>query len=98
MTGIKGIGGVPEPAPDRSASIRDRKRDEAKISVPKDGVAISAKAQEAANVARLTQMAKQDGGVRAERVAAAKQNLQDETYKLPEILTEVAKQLSRYLP
>ncbi len=99
MVGIKGVGGVPEPAPSGPSNVRSRRREEeAKAAAQQDGVAISSAAQEAANVSRLTKMAKEMDTVRAERVRQAREQLDQESFKLPEVLAAVAKQLSKYLP
>ena len=96
---VKGVGGIPEPAPDRSAKVRDRARDDVKTSVSKeDGVQISEKAQEAASTARLVQLASADSGVRADKVAAAKERMEQGDFRLPEVVAEVAKRLDKYLP
>jgi rare lipoprotein A len=64
MVGIQGIGGVPEPKPDRSTSTRDNKEAAgASTATSKDGVAIISEAQAAAHrklpfgsVVRVTNM------------------------------------------
>lgn len=99
MVGIKGVGGVPEPAPDRPANVRDRKRtDERTTPSQGDGVRISPQAQEAANGARLVQLAKQESDIRADRVAAARESIERGDFRLPEVVAEVARRLSKYLP
>jgi anti-sigma28 factor (negative regulator of flagellin synthesis) len=98
MVGIKGVGGIPEPAPERPANVRDRKRDEAKIASSKeDGVRISPQAQEAADAARLRQVTESGSGIRADRVAAARESIERGDYKLPNVVAEVARRLSKYL-
>jgi len=99
MAGINGIGGVQEPSAERPVNLRDRKReDEVRGAAQQDGVAISPEAREAANVSRLMQAAQSDSDARSERVAAARQRLQEESFKLPEVVAEVARKLSKYLP
>jgi len=99
MVGIQGVGGVPEPKPDRPANVRDRKRQDEVQSTAQaqDGVQISSEAQQAASVARIVQLANQGQDVRAERVAAAKEAIAREDYKLPDVVREVAKRLSEYI-
>lgn len=96
MVGIQGIGGVPEPAPERPANVRERKLDGAKAPA-KDGVQISSEAKEAAGTARLVQIAKETPDIRADRVKAAREAIEREDFKLPEVMAEVAKRLARYL-
>ena len=96
MVGVKGIGGIPEPTPERPANVRDRKRDEVQRS-SQDDVQISSKAQEAAGVARLVRMASDEPEVRPERVAAAKDNIERGDYKQRGVVVEVARRISRLL-
>jgi len=98
MVGVKGVGGIPEPAPERPANVRERKREDVKSSATQDGVRISSEAQEASAVARLVQLAKQEAEIRPEKVASAKEAIERGDYKIPEVIAEVAKRLSRYLP
>jgi anti-sigma28 factor (negative regulator of flagellin synthesis) len=99
MVGIQGVGGIPEPKPDRPTNVRERKResDVQSATQAQDGVKISSEAQQAASVARVVQLANQGQDVRAERVAAAKEAIAREDYKLPDVVREVAKRLSEYL-
>lgn len=98
MAGIKGIGGIPEPAPDRSAGVRDKKRDETVKSAPsQDDVLISSEAQAAAKVAQILQLSRQQSDVRAERVAAAKEAIERGDYKKPEVVQEVARRVQDLL-
>jgi len=98
MAGIKGIGGIPEPAPDRSAGVRDKRRDESvKNAQSQDDVLISSEAQAAAKVAQLLQVAREQSEVRAERVASAKEAIERGDYKKPEVVQEVARRIQDYL-
>ena len=94
MVGINGIGGIPEPLPDRPANVRDRKREVESASVREDGVQISPEAQEAASSARL---AREGDEIRAEQVAAARERIERGDFRLPEVVAEVARRLSKYL-
>ncbi|HOF38537.1 MAG TPA: flagellar biosynthesis anti-sigma factor FlgM [Candidatus Hydrogenedentes bacterium] len=97
MVGINGIGGIPEPLPDRPANVRDRKREVENASVREDGVQISSEAREAASSARLASLVRGGDEVRAEQVAAAKERIERGDFKLPEVVAEVARRLSKYL-
>jgi len=97
MVGINGIGGIPEPLPDRPANVRDRKREVENASVREDGVQISSEAREAASSARLASPVRGGDEVRAEQVAAAKERIERGDFKLPEVVAEVARRLSKYL-
>ena len=99
MAGINGIGGIPEPAPERPVNTRDRRRDDAVASSSAsstDDVLISSEAQAAAKIANLVQLAKQDT-IRTDRVEQAKAALDRGDYKKPEVVSELAKRLSKLL-
>ncbi|MFO7973981.1 MAG: flagellar biosynthesis anti-sigma factor FlgM [Candidatus Hydrogenedentota bacterium] len=98
MVGIKGVGGIPEPTPDRPANVRDSKRDVKSAPAREDGVRISPEAQEAASSARLAKIAREDDGIRADKVAAAKERIERGDFRFPEVVAEVARRLSKYLP
>ena len=98
MVGIQGIGGVPEPAPDRPTGVRDKKRTEdTKAAASQDDLLISSEAQAAARLAQLIQTAKQATDVRPERVDAAKEAIARGDYKKPEVVNEVARRIKDLL-
>jgi anti-sigma28 factor (negative regulator of flagellin synthesis) len=98
MEGVRGIGGVPEPNPERPSGARDPQRSESQSDQVKDGVRISSEAQEVSNVARLLQAAEGDEDVRIEKVEEARRHIAEKTYKLPEMVAEIARKLSKLLP
>ena len=102
MVGIQGLGGVPEPKPDRPSKVRNQgsaERGSAKgAASSKDAVRISNEAQAAAEVTRLVAASASDGDIRADRVAAAKAAIERGDYKKPEIVAQVAQKVSKYLP
>jgi len=98
MVGIKGVGGIPEPTPERPAHVRGRKGERAQGGEKvQDEVKISSESQEAANVSRLLQIAKSETDVRAERVAEAKESIERGDFKRPEIVAKVAERISNLL-
>ena len=98
MVGIQGIGGVPEPKPERPADVRDRKaREDVAPAKSEDGVIISSEAQAAASLSRLVQDASAKPDIRADRVAEARAALERGDYKNPEIVAKVAERISKYL-
>lgn len=99
MVTMKGISGVPEPKPDRASNVRERReKDVAKTGKTQDDVLISSEAQAAAKLARLTQIARQEADIRADRVAQARENIERGDYKRPEVVAKVAERISKYLP
>lgn len=99
MVSIKGLGGIPEPKSDRLAKVRDNKaNDLAKPESSKDAVLISSEAQAAASIARTLLEIQNLPDVRADRVAAARQSIEQGDYKRPEVVARVAERISKYLP
>ncbi|NUM56041.1 MAG: flagellar biosynthesis anti-sigma factor FlgM [Candidatus Hydrogenedentes bacterium] len=98
MVGVHGVGGVPEPAPERPVNVRDKRRDEAvaSSSAETDDVLISSEAQAAAKLTALVALAKQSD-VRQDRVDQAKQALEQGTYKHPDVVSELAQRISKFL-
>ena len=94
MVGIQGISGIREPASAHPAEDRRKaavQRDEA----PHDGVEISPEAQRAAEAVQLLGHVQSE--VRAERIAEAKENLEQGTYRLQEVLLRVAARIGAYV-
>jgi len=98
MVGIQGVGGVPEPKPERPAKVREKETDVSQNSLVKDGVLISSEAQAAAKLARTLQSVLETQDVRAERVAAARERIDRGEYRNPEVVAKVAERISKYLP
>ncbi len=104
MVGIQGLGGVPEPKSDRPDKVRNGREDASKNASgagegtrSKDDVSISAEARAASEVGRLTQLAKTENEIRADRVAAAKQRIERGDYKDPEVVAKVAQRLLKFI-
>lgn len=98
MVAINGVGGIPDPVPERPSSVRDRREKEAAKSERKDDLVISSEAQAAVDLARAVQAARTQAEVRAEKVAAAKEHLERGDYRKPEVVAKVAERVSKYLP
>ncbi len=100
MVGIQGLGGVPEPKPERPAKVRDGEAKSAgKTSAPNsDNVVISSEAQAAAKIATAIKALNTVPDVRAERVAAAKERIDRGEYRNPDVVAKVAERISKYLP
>jgi len=96
MGGVQGINGLP-PTPDRPSDTRDRQRNDTANVKARDGVQISSEAHQAAQTARLTQLAKSGQDVRPDKVAQAKAALERGDYKLENKIAEVARKLLEIL-
>lgn len=97
MVGIQGLSGVPEPTPERPANVRDRKRTELDANRQQDGVQFSSEAQKAADVGKLIQASSEVDDVRLQKVATAKESIENGDYKKPEVVAEVARRISKLL-
>ena len=98
MVGIQGVGGIPEPKPERPAKVREKEQDATQSSLVKDGVLISSEAQAAAKLASTIQAQVGSSDVRTERVADAKERIERGEYRNPEVVAKVAERVSKYLP
>ncbi|MDZ4860632.1 MAG: hypothetical protein SGI88_16775 [Candidatus Hydrogenedentes bacterium] len=98
MVGVQGVGGLPEPTPERPVNARDKRRDEAgSASVSSvDDVLISSEAQAAAKLTSLVALARQDD-VRQDKVDQAKQALDRGDHKNPEIIAKLAERISKFV-
>jgi len=96
MVGVQGIGSIPEPANPRRAQQLAGGLDAADVEAH-DEVRISPAGQEAASVARLLEEAERQAEVRAEHIAEVKASLERGTYKLQEVVLQVAARVSRYV-
>jgi anti-sigma28 factor (negative regulator of flagellin synthesis) len=99
MGGIQGIGGVPEPKPDRPSSAKDSPKTDPSgdTGSSADGVVISSEAQAAATLAKTIQAAQIIPDVRADRVAAAKEAIERGDFQKPEIVQVVADRISKFI-
>jgi len=99
MVGIKGLGGIPEPKPERPANVRGREKTEvARSEKATDDVVISNEAQAAASLAKAVATATVGDDIRAEKVQAARERIERGDYKDPEVVRQVAQRISKYLP
>ena len=98
MVQIQGIGGIPEPTPDRPNGPRDRRgNNSVNPETSRDGVDISAQGRQAADVARVRAIADQEPDIRPERVAEAREAIERGDYKKEEIIVEIAERLRNLL-
>jgi len=99
MVGIQGIGGIPEPRPERPSNTRDNRTGPSADAEQQssDGVVISSEAQAAAAVARIIQASESQPEVRTERVEEARAAVERGDFRRPEVVRVVAERLSRLL-
>ncbi len=98
MVGIHGIGEIPEPANTRQVQGRSKSPDSAPASATDgDGVQISQEAVEASQAADLVARTMDRSGLRHERVEQAKQNIEQGTYRVQEVVLQVAARLAQFV-
>lgn len=104
MVGIQGLGGIPEPKSGGPAKVRSERESETRTltsttasSSSEDNVSISSEAQVAAEVARLVNASRADTDVRSDRVEAARARIEQGSYKDPEVVSQLADRLLKYL-
>ena len=93
MFGVNGIGGIPEPANAQEGGARVRKADAARDQ-SKDEIAISSEAQAAARASQAVHKAE----LRAQKIARAKENIAQGTYRVQDVVRQVAAVISQYIP
>ncbi len=96
MVGIHGISGIRQPVETKRADDRDKQVETQDMAL-RDGVEISQEAQRAAEAERLLGQVEKTNEVRAERIAQAKENLEQGTYKVQEVVLQVAARISGYV-
>jgi anti-sigma28 factor (negative regulator of flagellin synthesis) len=97
MVSIHGLGGVPEPVPDKGSGVRDRRREPVDNKAPQDGVEISSQGRQASDVSRAVAIARQEPDVRPDKVEAAKDAIERGDHKKLQTIIEVAKRIERLL-
>jgi flagellar biosynthesis anti-sigma factor FlgM len=96
MVGMNGIIGVPGPANTSQPKARGSVSG-SRGSLARDSVDFSSQAQEASRTAQLLEQARAESEVRAERVAKAKENIENGTYKMQGVVRIVASRVSKYI-
>lgn len=98
MINIQGLGGVPEPTPDRPSGPGDKRRDNYVISgTQRDGVNISSEGRQAADISRIRALADQEPDIRPDRVEQARRAIENGEHKQESVIVEIAKRLEDLL-
>lgn len=96
MIGIQGISGVPEPAGPKQTT--GRAKEPVKSEVPAtDDVLISAAAEKAANADIILQQSGEMSDVRQQRIDEARKNIEEGTYKVQDVVRQVAARLTQFV-
>lgn len=105
MVGIQGLGGIPEPIPEKPSKIRSDKSTEIRNAQPatgsvenkSDAVVISSEAQAAAEVVRIVQMSKAQEQIRPDKVEQARQSIERGDYRKPEVVQKIAERILKLI-
>ena len=98
MVTIHGVGGIPEPTPDRPSGLRDKRRDpNVNSDSRRDGVDISSQGRQAADISRIRAIADQEPDIRPERVEQARLAIENGDFKKEDVIVEIAKRLENLL-
>ena len=99
MVGIYGIGGIPEPANTTTAGASGKKETSPSIILrDSDGVVISARAQQTSKIAKMLETSEEQAKLQAERIAKARESIEQGTYKMQDVVRIVASRVSRFIP
>ena len=100
MVGIPSIAGIPEPANPSGPLKPGGRTDSSRPSGATDDAVFSAAAQSVAAVAHLLDERQQASSeeVRAERIAQARENIEQGIHQVNEVVRIVAARLSGYFP
>ena len=95
MVGMQGIVGIPEAANAQRTEVRGSKA-VSLTSSSRDAVDISPAAREAAGANGLAEAVK-NSGMRAERVAEAKQRIEEGAHRIQDVVQVVASRITPYV-
>lgn len=93
MVAVPGIGGAPEPVKAKPSPPRQGASPE---TAKADRVEISPAAIKASQGTQAAQSARRGSEVRQDRVAAAKENLEQGVYRIQEVVLQVAERIGRF--
>ena len=96
MVGINGIGGFPEPVNTKQVSGPKAPALLAQTQ-PVDGVEISPEALNASSRGQLVSRSETADKLRLERIAQAKENLEQGVYRIQEVVLQVADRIAQYV-
>lgn len=96
MIGIQGIGGVPEPTGPKQTPGRPKEPEKTAPSAG-DDVLISDAAEKAASADVILQQSGEMSDVRQERIDQARQSIEDGTYKVQDVVRQVAARLTKFV-
>lgn len=97
MIGIQGIGGVQEPSGSKPATGRSKESEKANAPASPDGVSISAEGEKAFEAGTILHQSGEMSDVRTVKIERARENLENGTYKVQDVVRQVASRLTKYV-
>lgn len=97
MIGIQGIGGVQEPTPPKTGPGKAKAPEAVAEEALTDGVSISPEAAEASETSSVVSQAAAANEVRQERVEQARESIEKGTYKVQDVVRQVASRLTKFV-
>ncbi len=95
MVGIYGLGGIAEPANTKAVQGSAKGTDLKAADAPaKDGLNLSPEAEQASDVAKFVAEAVNDSEIRAEKIRQAQENIEQGTYRIQEVVLQVASRIA----
>ena len=96
MIGVQGVGGVQEPQGPKPASGRAKQTEETR-GPSSDDVSFSSQAEKAALADAIIQQSGQTSEVRQAKIDEARRNIEEGTYKVQEVVQQVAARLAQFV-
>lgn len=98
MIGIQGISAIQEPnGPKSSGPGRAKDAEKPIVTSNQDGVTISPEAEKAAEAKSVVSDAAAANELRQERIEQAKERIEEGTYKVQDVVRQVASRLTRFV-
>jgi anti-sigma28 factor (negative regulator of flagellin synthesis) len=97
MIGIQGIGQVPESSGPKLGPGRAKDPEKASPESTGDGVEFSPQAEEAAIASTVISEFSATNEIRNERIQRAKESIEQGTYKVQDVVRQVASRLTRFV-
>lgn len=96
MIGIQGIGNVPELTGPKQTAGRAKEAENAKVPSA-DDVLISPAAERAADADIILQQSGEMSDARQQRIEEARKNIEEGTYKVQDVVRQVAARLTQFV-
>ncbi|HIA48477.1 MAG TPA: flagellar biosynthesis anti-sigma factor FlgM [Candidatus Hydrogenedentes bacterium] len=97
MIGIQGFGSVPKPSGPKQGPGQAKEPEKSGYSASSDGVEFSPEAEDASAASSVLNEISTTSDVRNERVQQAKESIEKGTYRVQDVVRQVASRLSKFV-